>query len=155
MKKLSYLFLVLFSISFSGCSSDSSSSSNVDNDLYIKFTLNGLNYDLEPETITSLQKLIAGDQDVNNIFTRLSLWMPVTPTVGSHPITDAIPTDANLGTLHNAELWMGDATYDAISGTLVVTELTSDIVKGTFNFVAEDSNGVTVSVTNGSFRADR
>lgn len=154
MKKLSFLFLVLFSLSFVACSSDDSSGSS-DSELYLKFTVNGVNYDFEPETLTSLQKMIMGQQDINNVTTRLSLWMPVTPIVGSHAITDDTPTDANIATLHNAAFYVGDDTYDAISGTLVVTEMDSEYLKGTFTFTGEDENGATVSVTNGSFRAYR
>ena len=157
MKKLSYLFLVLFSLSFIACSSDDDSSGDGggDNSLYIKYTVNGVNYEFEPATITSLQKLIMGEQEINSVYNRISLWMPVTPTVGSHAITDETPNDTNLETLHNAELWVGDATYTATSGTLVITELNDDYVKGTFTFTGEDENGVTISVTNGSFRAYR
>jgi len=154
MKKLLYLFLALFSLSFVACSSDSSVV-NADDILYIKFTANGVNYDFEPETITSLRKLIAGNQEVGTVFTRLSLWMPVTPTVGSHALTNDTPTDANLGTLHIAELWVGNDTYAATSGTLVVTEIDNEYIKGTFTFTGNDGNGVTISVTNGSFRALR
>lgn len=156
MKKLSYLFLVLFSLSFIACSSDDNSSGDGGEDsLYIKYTVNGVNYDFEPATITSLQKLIMGKQEINSVYNRISLWMPVTPTVGSHAITDETPNDTNLETLHNAELWVGDATYTAISGTLVVTEMDNEYLKGTFTFTGEDENGATVSVTNGSFRAYR
>lgn len=154
MKKLSFLFLVLFSLSFVACSSDDSSRSS-DSELYLKYTVNGANYDFEPATITSLQKLIMGEQEISSVYNRISLWMPVTPTVGSHTITDETPNDTNLDTLHNAELWVGDATYTATSGTLVITELNDDYVKGTFTFTGEDENGVTISVTNGSFRAYR
>ena len=154
MKKLSFLFLVLFSLSFVACSSDDSSVSS-DSELYLKYTVNGVNYDFEPATVTSLQKLIMGEQEISSVYNRISLWMPVTPTVGSHTITDETPNDTNLDTLHNAELWVGDATYTATSGTLVITELNDDYVKGTFTFTGEDENGVTISVTNGSFRAYR
>lgn len=154
MKKLSFLFLVLFSLSFVACSSDDSSGSS-DSELYLKYTVNGVNYDFEPATVTSLQKLIMGEQEISSVYNRISLWMPVTPTVGSHTITDEAPNDTNLDTLHNAELWVGDATYTATSGTLVITELNDDYVKGTFSFTGEDENGVTISVTNGSFRAYR
>lgn len=156
MKKLSYLFLVLFSLSFIACSSDDDSSGDGGEDsLYIKYTVNGVNYEFEPATITSLQKLIMGEQEINSVYNRISLWMPVTPTVGSHAITDETPNDTNLETLHNAELWVGDVTYTATSGTLVVTEMDSEYLKGTFTFTGEDENGATVSVTNGSFRAYR
>lgn len=157
MKKLSYIIFALFSLILVACSSDDSSSNNNNStdELYLKFTVNGQNYDFEPETLNSLQKLIMGQKETSSIITRLSLWMPSTPTIGSHNITDDTPSDANITTLHNAEFYVGDDTYTATSGTIVITELNSDIVKGTFNFVAEDINGVTVSVTNGSFRADR
>lgn len=50
-------------------------------------------------TITSLQKAISGDQEVNSITTTLVLWMSVNPSVGNHPITVENPTDTNLVTL--------------------------------------------------------
>lgn len=151
MKKLSFILLVLFSISFSSCSDDDSSGGSTDDDeLYLKFTYNGQQYNFEPETITSLQRLVAGNQEVNSVFTRLSLWMPVTPILGSHEITDATPTDANLTTLHNAELWVGENIFEGTSGTLVITEFDDDYVKGTFSF-----SGANFTVTNGSFRAYR
>lgn len=155
MNKIAGVFLALISICFSSCSSDSSSNGNQSDTLYLKFTYNGQQYDFEPETITSLQKLIAGDQEVNTVFTRLSLWMPVTPTLGTHTITDDTPTDANIGTLHNSELWVGDDTYVGTSGTIVITELDSEYVKGTFSFTGTMDTGLTVAITNGSFRASR
>ena len=157
MKKLSYLLLVLFSLSFAACSSDDDSSgnggNNQDDELYIRFTVNGQSYDFEPATITSLQKHIMGDEDVNDVYTRISLWMPVNPTLGSHAITDDFPSDDNLDTLYNAEVWLGDDTIEATSGTLIITELDEEYIKGTFSFTGTNENGQTVTITNGSFRA--
>src|SRR5690606_2882318 len=122
---------------------DSSSSSEDDNSLYVRFTANGQQYNFEAETITSLQRLVMGDEDVNDVYTRISLWMPVTPTTGNHTITDDLPSDDNLETLYNAELWIGDATYTGTVGTLTITDLSEEYVKGTFTFTGEDENGVT------------
>jgi hypothetical protein len=154
MKAIYSLFLVIFLSSFLACSSDASSDNNND-DVYLKFTANGQNYDIDPQTINSMQKLIFGQNETSSVVTRLSLWMPVTPTVASHAITDDTPTDNNINTLYNAELDLGSETYIGISGTLVVTELTNEHIKGTFTFIGENASGATITISNGSFRAFR
>ena len=153
MKKILSILLVVVSASFIGCSSDDSSNGGADEVLFLKFTYNGQQYNLEPATITSLQKLIIGNEEVNNVQTGLSLWMPENPTVGSHTITDETPTDANLTTLHNASLSIGDLMYEANTGTLVITKITDDYISGTFSFIITDENGVSAAVSSGSFKA--
>lgn len=156
MKKLSCILLVLLSMSFLACSSDDSSSNNStnpDGELYLKFTLNGVAYDFEPETLTSLQILVRGDQEVGGVFNSISLWMPTAPAVGSHPITDAFPSDSNIGTLYNANVWVGSEIVDASTGTMVITGVGEEYVEGTFSFSGTNDNGTTATVTNGSFRA--
>lgn len=146
--------MILITLSFASCSSDDSSN-NGESELYIKYTFNSVSYDFEPTTITSLQKLIMGEKEINSVYNRISLWMPTNPSLGSHEITDETPTNNNLETLHNAELWVGNDTYTATSGTIVVTEINDEYIKGTFTFTGDDGNGTTVSVTDGSFRAYR
>ncbi|SHJ52641.1 hypothetical protein [Flavobacterium haoranii] len=157
MKKLTFLFLILFSISFSSCSSDndSDSSNNGNNQLYVRFTVSGINYDLNPTTISSLQRLIMAEQNTNNAYKRISLWMPINPVNGSHTITDDFPTDNNLETLYNADFWIDDMIYTATSGIFEVTEFDEEYIKGSFSFVGEDENGDTIEITNGTFRAYR
>lgn len=157
MKKLTFLFLILFSISFSSCSSDndSDSSNNGNNQLYVRFTVSGINYDLNPTTISSLQRLIMAEQNTNNAYKRISLWMPINPVNGSHTITDDFPTDNNLETLYNADFWIDDMVYTATSGIFEVTEFDEEYIKGSFSFVGEDENGDTIEITNGTFRAYR
>ncbi len=155
MKKLSYLLLVLFSLSFVACSSDDNSSGNggnQDDELYIRFTVNGQTYDFEPSTLTSLSKHIMGVDDFNDVNTRISLWMPLNPTLGSHAITDDFPSEDNPD-VYNAEVWLGDDIIEGTSGTLIITEIDEEYIKGTFNFSGTNEDGQTVTVTNGSFRA--
>ncbi|WP_432670177.1 hypothetical protein [Flavobacterium sp. SM2513] len=152
MKKLVTLVLVVIATTFAGCSSDDGGGSTQD-DLYIKFTYEGQQYNFEPATITSGQKLIDGMEDVNDIQTRLSLRMPENPTTGTFNITDETVTDTNLNTLHSGILYVGDATYDGVTGTMIITSVSEEYVIGTFSFSGEDENGVTVAVTNGSFKA--
>jgi hypothetical protein len=166
MKKLSYLLLLLFSLSFISCSSDDNSTDdnlggenpigenpineNPDDTLYIKFTVNGETYNFEPTTLGSLQKHIMGVDDFNDVEVRISLWMPVNPTLGSHAIT----TDfSDLDTAYNAEVWLGDDTIEGTSGTLTITEIDEEYIEGTFNFSGTNENEQTIHITNGSFRA--
>lgn len=156
MKKLSCLLLVLFSLTFVACSSDDAATpdiNNPDETLFIKYTLNGQAYEFEPETLTSLQILVRGDGEVSGVYNSISLWMPTEPSIGSHPITDDFPNDANIATLYNANVWVGSEIVDASSGTLVITEVGEDYVEGTFSFSGTNNNGTTAAVTNGSFRA--
>lgn len=152
MKKLATLLLVVIATSMIGCSSDDSGG-NTEEGFYLKFTYSGKQYFFEPQTGTSLQTVIMGMEDVNDVQTRLSLYLPENPSVGTFEITNDTPTDQNLATVHNAILTVGDANYAATSGTLKITSLTEDIIKGTFSFTATDDNGVVVTVTNGSFTA--
>lgn len=153
MKKLVALILVLTSITFTSCSKDDSPSEDVQEELFLKFTYDGQNYNFNPATVTSLQKNVTGMQEINSVLNRLDLWMPVNSSTGSYNITDEFPTESNLTTLYNAEFWIGDATYVATSGTLVITAVNDEYITGTFNFTAEDDNGVVVVVTDGSFNA--
>lgn len=153
MKKLSYVFFVLISLCVISCSSDDNSSNG--DDLFIKFTANGTEYNFEPATLTSLSRLIMGDREINDVYTRISLWMPVTPVLGSHDITDDFPSDSNIDTLYNANFWLGDDTYEATSGTFTLTQVSSEYLSGTFSFTATNDEGTTIEITNGSFRAFR
>jgi hypothetical protein len=45
--------------------------------------------------------------------------------------------------------------YYAIDGTVTITETNSNIVKGTFNFIGENSLGETRTVTDGAFNITR
>ena len=152
MKKLISVLMIVLSISLVGCSSDDSGGSTGDS-LYLKFSFEGQNYNFEPSTLTSLQKVILGNEDVNDVITTLVLEMPENPSVGTFTISDATPTDANLATLHGANLSIDNATYRGNGGSLKITSVTDEYIIGTFNFTGVDENGAAFTVTNGSFKA--
>lgn len=152
MKKLVTLVLVVIATTLTGCSSDDGVGST-QGDIFLKFIYNGQQYNFEPETITTLQKLILGSGVQNNEQTSLSLWMPQSPSINSYQITNDTPTDANSNILSNAIITVGDVTYEATSGSLVITSVTQDYVEGKFSFTAVDENDVTISITGGSFKA--
>jgi hypothetical protein len=143
------LFLGVFlMLSSCGGSDDSSSAST---DLFIKFKYNGVQYTFtDPATINSLSKSISGFQEVGNSSNGIVLFMPLEVTTGTFSITDS-PSDVNS---YNGYFTDGveDFSFDGTSGTIVITSVTSEYVKGTFNFSAE-VDGQVVEVTNGSFSA--
>ena len=161
MRKLSYLAIVLFSIALTSCSSDDSSTTippvnepQVEQ-INIKFKLNDAQFDFEPSTLTSLQRHILGESFINDELKRISLWMPITPTIGTHNITDETPTDANIATLYNVEVWANGTRYPADSGSMVITEVSASFIKGTFTATGTNEEGQTFTITNGSFKATR
>lgn len=156
MKKLVYLFVAVCSLSLSSCSSDDDSSNSNEDELYVRFTLNGVQKEyIDPGTITSLRKLILGDDQESAVYERISLWMPAEIETGTFTITDDTATDENLNTLYSADIWMEDEVIDASTGTLVITELDEEYVVGTFSFSGTNEEGTNVVVTNGTFRAYR
>lgn len=77
--------------------------------------------------------------------------MPEEVTEGTYSFTD---TPSQLDTFNASYSSEGEAVYiDATSGTITITSVTDDYVKGTFSF-SGDNEGTTVNVTNGEFRAD-
>lgn len=156
MKKLLYIFIALFSLTFVACSSDDNSPSggnNTPDGLYLKFTADGVDYNFEPATLTSLQKHIMGYTGTDEDHVRLSLWMPVEPTVGTHQLTDDFPTDDNLDTHYSGFYYKGDMTFDSTSGTITISTIDDEYITGTFSFTGTDFEGNTVAITNGSFKA--
>ena len=147
MKKLMKLSFVLVAAMFFSCSDDDNNGGGSGNQ-YLRFTAQGNDYDLNPETLSSLETIIFGFEGDGTDYRRVSLWMPNDVTVGSHEIQNTA-----LG--YTASYETGDIVANATSGTLVVTSNDGNIIKGTFSFTAEGSDGEgTYEVTNGSFRAD-
>lgn len=147
MKKL-FGLLAVFTLILTGCSSDSEGS---ESGTYLKFKVNGQSYNYDPETLISLKRLVRGDQGADATYKSISLWMPEEVTEGTYSFTD---TPSQLDTFNASYSSEGEAVYiDATSGTITITSVTDDYVKGTFSF-SGDNEGTTVNVTNGEFRAD-
>ncbi|WP_317245662.1 DUF6252 family protein [Flavobacterium amniphilum] len=119
---------------------------------YLKFKVGGQSYNYEPQTLTSSKTLVDGYTGNGNTLKRISLWMPNEVTTGTYSITD---TPSNLDTYNASYSSEGESIYiDGTSGTITITSVTEDYVKGTFSF-SGDNGGTTVNITNGEFKADR
>lgn len=152
MKKITAILLTLCFLTLFSCSSDDPAPANNDAELYIRFSANGQQYSFEPETIGSMKKLIMGTKFENDVVSRISLWMPTNPTIGTHVFTDDASDDLSDFS-YTADFWLGVDVYDATAGNVSITDMDGEYIKGTFNFTGTNSDGSTVTVSNGTFRA--
>ena len=152
MKKIFSIFMMAMLLLVS-CSKNDDSNDNSNDDVYIKFTVNGQNYNYNPATGISLKTTFNGGEGVDNTYKFINLSLPNDYATGTY---DIVLSDPNDLTTYNAyyESVGDNIDFEADSGTITITSIGSEYVTGTFNF-SGDNNGTTVSVTNGSFRALR
>lgn len=149
IKKTAMLFVLAVASAISvNCSSDSSSSSS---NFYLKCKVNGVLIEFnDPVVLNSLAKSITGnDADTSQM---LTLFTPLAVTPGTYTITDEPSNENSYGGSFSD--FAEDVYTDNETGTLVITQVTADVIKGTFSFTGDDGNGGTVTVTDGSFRAE-
>ena len=165
MRRINQFFYVLMTvaaISFTACSSDDDNNGGGNNAAAGTITakINGADFDsLELTTIATSaagNMIIQGNQaDGKSII--MSIFGYNGPGTyefsGVDPlilhIASYIEADANNPM--NTQTW--SAPYDStLSGTVTITEETSDNLKGTFEFTGQNANDMTtVAVTEGSF----
>lgn len=153
MKNLKITLLAIVALVTFSCSDDDDNNNNGGSDAtYVNYRVNGeqINID-EPATITSLSTLVTAMEGDGANMRSISLWMPNDASVGTHEITEE--DLQNLTNSYTASIMMDEDTeIEATSGTLTITEMGSEYMKGTFSFTGE-LNGTTYTVTNGEFRA--
>ncbi len=150
MKKV-ILLAILFvtAVSFTSCSKSSSAEDTTPTtDNFIKFKFKNVQYVYEPETVTSLSKLIQGF----DLSRRITIWLPLNYTVGTHQIVYA---PSNLTTYEAKYSENSPALdFDGTSGTITITAVTSTTIEGTFSF-SGTQGGVNYQITEGSFKAPK
>lgn len=153
LKKIMFFTIAIFAIVLSSCSSDDSPNEDQTTTNFIKFNYKGKTYSYEPTLSTSLSMNIYGSEGIDNSYKKVSLWMPLKPTLGSHPIVFDL---SHLETTYQADFtFMPDFNNtDATAGTLNITVLTDKKIEGTFNF-SGTKNNATFEVTEGSFSVER
>lgn len=155
-KKIIFSFLAVFVLF--ACSSDDNNSNNNgngngngngnNNEVFITFKANGVTYNMEPYTTSSLKVNVRSEEGIDDTFRAISLWMPLQFTTGSHSIVDSVQED-----IYSASFGYGENNIDGTSGTIVITSITDDYIEGTFNFTGEDIDGNVYTITDGSFRS--
>ncbi|HEY0091429.1 MAG TPA: hypothetical protein VGB43_02990 [Flavobacterium sp.] len=152
MKKIQLAAMAIIALLTFSCSDDNDNPTPVpvNDDTYIEFKINGTQVNMdEPGTITSLMASISATKDEGADIRAIVLTIPVDATEGTHTITDASPSDL---TAYSAHYSMGDVSFNASSGTMVISDIGAEYMEGTFTFTGE-YEGVTYNVTEGKFSA--
>ena len=151
MKKLARIAFGFLAVMAIGCSSSDDNGGSSSDEIYLRWTEGGTSYDIEDvQTGTSLATAISGYQGIDDSFRGMTLWMPNNPTLGSHPLVYDNGSEVDI---YSADFAKGDIAIGALSGTINITSLDSEYIKGTFSFSGTGSDGETYTITNGSFRA--
>ncbi|MDI1256430.1 MAG: DUF6252 family protein [Flavobacterium sp.] len=152
MKKLARIAFVFLAVMAMSCSSSNDDGGSSSDEMYLRWTQGGTSYDIaDPGTISSLSTVITASQGTDASMRMLSLWMPNNATVGTHPI---VYNSGSQTDVYSANLSIGsDIMVDSASGTINITSIDADYIKGTFSFTGTDFDGQTYTITNGSFRA--
>ena len=152
LKKLVLLaVMVISSCLLVNCSSDSSSNNGggTSGTFYLKFKVNGTSVAFQnPDVINSLSKAINGYTTSEK---SLTLYLPLNVTTGSYTITHEPSNENSYGASYVD--FANDESSDNETGTLIVTEVNADVIKGTFSFTGTNQ-GTTYSITDGEFRAE-
>lgn len=149
---LAVLFIALTAVS---CSEDDVLPLTLEEELgelRIDFKYNGASYHMaNPITTNSTYKEVDAAIGSGTSYKRMTFLMPLNPTVGIHFIGP--PVDDNAYSVYYISEG-NNVDMLADSGTINITTVTDDYVKGTFTF--SGPNGpVTVNVTEGVFLAER
>lgn len=150
LKKVMFLAIAVFALALSSsCSSnDSSDESQTETD-FIKFKYKGTSYTFDSGYQTSETLDISGSEGIDNTYKKISLWMPLDATVGSHPVVYDL---SNLETTYQANFTFMPSinNFNATAGTIKITVNDSKKIEGTFNF-SGTKDGQTIEITEGSF----
>lgn len=150
MKSLKKLFvlvvLVMASSLFVNCSSNNSSSSSY----YLKCKVNGtlVQFD-DPYVINSMSKSLTASSESNGKV--ISLYFPLGVTTGTFSITDE-PSNVNAYGGTYSDFKNDEYSANEI-GTVTITEVNANVIKGTFSFTGVNNN-VTYTITEGEFKAE-
>ncbi|QTD39022.1 hypothetical protein JL193_07170 [Polaribacter batillariae] len=161
VKTILVVVLVVVSVTFQSCSANDNEETPSSSDLFIKFTLNNQETDIQGEarvisafsgnnfkqlSINANNNLQLSDPD----YVSITLLIP---NKDVSPGTYNFSGDVFTSGLYHCRLRVDGATIQSLNtGSLVVTSNTGGIIEGTFSGAATIGSE-TYTVTNGSFRA--
>lgn len=153
MKKYYFLITLVAALYFTGCSSDDNTIEPSNVDTFIRFNVNGTDYNFESPVIAeSANVSINGNERTNGIITEfISIWLPIGFTTGTFQLTGDFSEPGDYKIFYESED-IGVDRLAASSGEVKITSITADYIEGSFSFTGS-KNGVNVTVSNGVFRS--
>lgn len=150
MKKILSIAVVLFTLL--SCSSDDGNSSN--SETYIKFSINGTNYNFNDIITAQSGAITINGNNGNGVSdpgdTQLTIWLPSTVTNGTFSVDDSFDNDYRIS--FDSEPLNYNFNFAEL-GSITITQSTGDYIKGTFTATIINSNDETITINNGEFKA--
>ncbi|WGH75101.1 hypothetical protein P8625_13640 [Tenacibaculum tangerinum] len=150
---LKIAIVLIVSITLQSCSSNDES--DVQNpETYIRFTINDTNYEFK-DIITAESTSITlngnnGEGFSNAGDTQIALWLPLALSNGTFEVEGGFSADYQIAFTSNSLAFDFDF---ANSGTITVTKSTGEYIEGTFSASITNDDDVTITLTNGAFKA--
>lgn len=144
-------FLAITTLALQSCSKDDSENEG-SSDTYVRFTLDGTDYDFKDiASATSLSLTLTGTEgDIDSgEYSSLGIFLPLAPTEGTYDVTDFFGSGDHKITLTSESL---DINFSfAESGSITITSASGEFIEGTFSGIVTSDN-VDFTITNGSFK---
>jgi hypothetical protein len=138
----------------SSCSLDDSNDSQ-DPETFIRYSIDGTNFNYEDNiaTVGSNNITINGQNGLSedDDYSFMSIWFPLGFTTGTYDFSGDFFQDGDYKL--NAEINVLDVDDWATLGSVTITSISSDYIRGTFTATVPDNNGGTVTIENGEFKA--
>ena len=157
LKKIMFFAIAIFTLAMStSCSSDDSKDDENDDQPttdFIQFKYKESDYTYESSLSSSGNINISGSTGIDDTYQKVTLWLPLNPTVGSHNV---VFDSLNLTTTYQASFSFKPelTNASATSGTINITKLTANRIEGTFSFSGTQGDQ-TFTVTQGRFSVER
>ena len=144
----------IFNFSLTSCSSDDDSSGSQDTETYIRFSIDGTDYDFSD--IATAESLVItfngnngeGFSDTGD--TQLSLWIPLGAETGTFDVEDSFEATHQVSFTSDP---LGFNFDFAESGSITLTQATGEFYEGTFTATITNNAAETIVLENGTFRA--
>ena len=154
MKKINYLFilsLLVLGLTLQSCSSDDDSGNTTEADTFIRFTIDGTDYEFTD--IVSAESagisLNGGSGELLGLDgdTQMAIFLPLGPEIGTYQLEDGFTPEYAIRFTSNSL----NFDFDFANGTLTLSENIGDFV-GTFEATVTNADDVTITIENGEFR---
>ena len=157
MKKLKFnllAVLVIIGLGMSSCSSDDDSNDAQELETFIRFSINGTNFQYENiATVESSNVTVNGQNGLSedDDYSFASIWFPLGFTAGTYDFSGDFFQDGDYklnfeSNSLNVDDW-------ATSGSVTITSINSEFIRGTFTATVTDGDGGAVVIENGEFKA--
>lgn len=148
------LLIIALGLFVSSCSSDDDNSGSSNPETYIRFSIDGNNYEFT-DILTAESGVITlngnnGEGLTDPGDTGLAIWLPLAISNGTHTVEDGFDAEYQISFTSEA---LGFDFDFAESGNITLTQTTGEFIEGTFTATVNNDDSTTITIENGEFKA--